>query len=170
MLSAFLALMTMMFVEGCSMYAASMKMGAVEQELSRGKVSREKVREIETGPSVTLGARKRLAVIVESVLKGDVSYGPVKADLEDIRDNPSVPPDLSVRAGYMLVLLERMEALSRQASRSGQIQKELEDLKRTLDQERKEKEELGKQLEEARFKLKKLEEIHMESLKRRGAK
>lgn len=145
-------------------------MDAVEQSLSQGKAPKENIQEITTAPSPSLGARKRIAAVMETIVKGDFSYASAKAELADIRGDARVPPYLSVEAGYLLLLLERMEGLSRQASRSQQLQKEVEDARKALELERKEKEDARKELEELRFKLKKLEEIHIESLKRRGEK
>jgi len=169
LLSAFLAL-ALMLAEGCTTYNACRSISEAEGALSQGKAPGRSVREVEAGPVSSLEARQRLALVMESILRGDFSYGSVKSELADIRDKSQAPDHLKTEAGYMLVLVERMEGLSKVAARSRECARENEEIKKTLETARKEQDDLKKQLEELRFKLKKLEEINIEALKRRGAK
>ncbi|OQC18243.1 MAG: hypothetical protein BWX71_02865 [Deltaproteobacteria bacterium ADurb.Bin072] len=80
-----------------------------------------------------------------------------------------------MEAGYLLTLVERMEGLDKTAPKAKEGAKDNDELKRNLDQARKELDEarkesegLKKEVEDLSFKLKKLEEIHIESVKRRG--
>ncbi|HOM27954.1 MAG TPA: hypothetical protein PLS81_00665 [Deltaproteobacteria bacterium] len=168
-LSVFLALI-LAFLEGCSALQSYMSIGEAEASLSQGKAPKQDLRELEKQATADVLARIRIAMIVESAVKGEVNYASAKAELKDIRDKAELPSYLRVEAGYLLVLVERMETLAKASSRARDLARENEELKKALDSSRKELEDLGKENEELRFKLKKLEEIHMESLRRRGAK
>lgn len=154
--------------QGCTRELLSTRIDAVEKALSHGKAPEEDLRGMSPVLPPSLVARHRLALAMESVVKGEFTYGTLKAELTEIRDSSLVPDYLRVEAGYLLTLVEKKEVLNRTASRAKDCAKENDDLKRSLEQSRKESEELRKEIEDLNFKLKKLEEIHIESVKRRG--
>lgn len=160
--------MGMLMSQGCARELLTTRIDAAEKQLSQGKAPEENLKEMNPLLPPSLVVRHKIALIVESILKGDFSYSAVKAELADIRNSSLTPGYLSVEAGYLLALIERMEVLSRTAGKAKECTKDNEELKRNLEQLRKENEDLKKGIEDLNFKLKKLEEIHIESVKRRG--
>jgi len=174
-LSAFLLLMIMLLFQGCATEILNTKLDTAEKNLSQGKASGEDLKSMNPLLPPTLNARHRIALIMESIIKGDYSYSAMKAELEDIRSKTFVHNYLKVEAGYLLILIERMETLQKSAARAKEYAREGEELKKSLEQAKKENEGLKKDLEDIKkeievlsYKLKKLEEIHLESVKRRG--
>lgn len=160
--------MSMLFLQGCAKELLTTRIDTAEERLSRGRVSEENLREMKPVLPPALVARHKIAIVMESIIKGDFSYSMVKADLAEVRDGSLTPDYLSVEAGYILTLVEKMETLNKTSSRAKECAKEGDELKRELEQVRKESEDLRKEIETLTYKLKKLEEIHIESVKRRG--
>ncbi len=158
----------MLILQGCAKEFLSTRIDSAENKLSHGKVSEENLKEMNPLLPPSLVARHKMALVMESIVKGDFSYSAVKADLTEIRNSSFTPDYLSVEAGYLLILIEKMEGLSKAAARAKECAKESDEMKRGLDQVRKENDDLKKEIEDLNFKLKKLEEIHIESVKRRG--
>jgi len=172
----------MLIFQGCAKELVTTKLDAAEHRLSLGKAPEESLKGIKPVLPPSLVARHRMALVMESMVKGDFSYATVKAVLTETRDSPFTPDYLRVEAGYLLTLVERMEGLDKTAPRAkegakdndelkrnlDQARKELDEARKELDQVRKESEGLKKEVEDLSFKLKKLEEIHIESVKRRG--
>lgn len=168
LLSVSLVLMGMLIFQGCAKELITTRINAAEKNLSHGKASEENLKEMNPLLPPSLVARHKMAIIMESVVKGDFSYSAVKSELTEIRNSTFTPDYLSVEAGYLLTLIEKMEGLNKTASRVKECTKDNDELKRNVDQSRKENEDLKKEVEDLNFKLKKLEEIHIESVKRRG--
>ena len=175
LVSASLALVCMMIFQGCAKELVTTKLDAAEHRLSQGKAPEESLRGMKPMLPPSLVARHRIALVMESMVKGDFSYATVKAVLTETRDSSFTPDYLRVEAGYLLTLVEKMEGLDKTASRAKECAKDNDELNRNLDQARKEldqarkeSEGLKKEVEDLSFKLKKLEEIHIESVKRRG--
>jgi len=170
-----LALMGMVLFQGCAKDLLSTRINAAEEKLARGKASDVNLKEMNPVLPPSLAARHKLALIMDSLVRGDFTYAAVKAELLSIRDGALTPGHLSVEAGYLLTLVEKMEKLDKGASKARECAREGEELKKDLDQSRreaetlkKENDELKKEVELQVFKLKKLEEIHIDSVKRRG--
>jgi predicted RNase H-like nuclease (RuvC/YqgF family) len=152
------------------------KIDAAEKNLSHGKASGEDLKAMNPVLPLSLVARHKIALIMDSVVKGEYAYGIMKADLEEIRDAALMPDGLKVEAGYMLVLVEKMEALQKTAAaKVKECARESEEQRRNLEQSKKEIEVLKKENDDSKkeieglsYKLKKLEQIHLESVKRRG--
>jgi predicted RNase H-like nuclease (RuvC/YqgF family) len=167
--------MTMLLFQGCATEILGTKIDTAEKSLSLGKASGEDLKAMNPVLPPSLVARHKIALIMDSIIKGDYTYSVMKADLEEIRGKTFVPDYLKVEAGYLLTLIERMETLQKSAAKAKEYAKEIEELKRSLEQTKKENEGLKKDLEDIKkeievlsYKLKKLEEIHLESVKRRG--
>ncbi len=123
-------------------------------------------------PSVT--ARYKLALAMDSFIRGDASSGAVAQDLKKIREDPFTPTNQKTEAGYLLLLMERIESLQKslnaQALKGKECARDGDELRKAYDQLRKENEDVRKEVELLTFKLKKLEQIHIETEKRRGTK
>ncbi len=147
----------MMLFQGCAKDLLSTRIGAAEEKLARGKASEVNLKEMNPVLPPSLAARHRLALVMDAIVRGDFTYAAVKADLVSIRDGALTPGHLGVEAGYLLTLVEKMEK-----------KKELDQSRREAEALKKENDELKKEVELQVFKLKKLEEIHIDSVKRRG--
>ena len=167
--------MTMLLFQGCATEILNTKIDTAEKSLSQGKASGEDLKSMNPVVPPSLVARHKIALIMDSIIKGEYAFSVMKSDLEEIRGKTFVPDYLKVEAGYLLTLIERMETLQKSAARAKEYARESEELKRSLEQAKKENEGLKKDLEDIKkeievlsYKLKKLEEIHLESVKRRG--
>lgn len=172
-LSAFLLLTTILILQGCATELFSMKLTAAEEKLSHGKASEENLKK-EKAPILppSVATRYRLAVIMDGLIRGENSLGTVQAELKRIRDDALTTHDLKVEAGYLLTLVEKMETLQKtanaQTAKNKECAKEGDELKKAYDQLKKENEDIKKEAELLSYKLKKLEQIHIETEKRRG--
>jgi hypothetical protein len=175
-----LLLVTMIILEGCATELFSLKLISAEEKLSHGRAIDEDLKK-EKPPVLPKSAvtRYRLALIMDSLIRGDSSLPALESELKEIRDDVIVPSYLKVEAGYLLTLVDKMEDIQKSASvqavKNKECTKEGEELKKALEQARKENEDvkkekelLSKEIELLSYKLKKLEEIHIESVKRRG--
>ena len=167
--------MTMLLFQGCATEILSTKIDTAENNLSQGKASGEDLKSMNPLLPPSLVARHKIALIMDSIIKGEYAFSVMKTDLEEIRGKTFVPDYLKVEAGYLLTLIERMETLQKTAARAKEYAREGEELKRALEQAKKENEGLKKDLEDIKkeievlsYKLIKLEQIHLESVKRRG--
>ena len=167
--------MTMLLFQGCATEILGKKTDSAEKSLSYGKASEENLKTSEPVFPPSLVARHKIALIMDSIVRGEYAFSVMKTDLEEIRDQTLLPGYLKVEAGYLLVLLERMETFQKSAAKAKEYAKESEELKRSLEQARKEIETLKKENEDIKkeidllsYKLNKLEQIHLESVKRRG--
>jgi predicted RNase H-like nuclease (RuvC/YqgF family) len=174
-LSASLLLMTMLLFQGCATDILGKKIDSAEKNLSHGKASEENLKALEPVFPPSLVARHKIALIMDSIVKGEYAFGIMKTDLEEIRGQTLLPGYLKVEAGYLLELLERMETFQKSAAKAKEYAKESEELKRSLEQAKKEietlkkeNEDIKKEIELLSYKLNKLEQIHIESVKRRG--
>jgi predicted RNase H-like nuclease (RuvC/YqgF family) len=167
--------MMMLLFQGCATELLNTRIDAAEKSLSQGKASTEDLKSMNPLLPPSLVARHKIALIMDSIIKGEYAFSVMKADLDEIRGKAFVPDYLKVEAGYLLALIERMETFQKSAARAKEYAKESEELRRSLEQVKKENEGLKKELEDIKketellsYKLKKLEEIHLESVKRRG--
>lgn len=174
-LSVFLLLMTMLLFQGCATEILNTKIDAAEKSLSQGTPAGNDLKAMNPEFPPSLAARHKIALIMDSIIRGEHAFGVMKTDLEEIRAKAFIPAYLKVEAGYLLTLIERMETLQKSAARTKEYAREGEELKKSLDQVKKENETLKKENEDIKkevemmsYKLKKLEQIHLESVKRRG--
>lgn len=121
-------------------------------------------------------ARKKIALAMNTLIKSDSSYTEVKQILKSLQKDPYLEHELTVEAGYLLTLVEKLETrqkeLEHQHQRLEKCQKDKEDMSRDKEQLNKDKDEviagLIKERDDLAFKLKKLEEIYNLTEKRRG--
>jgi hypothetical protein len=146
---------------------------SAEDKLSHGGAIDETLKK-ETPPVLppSVAARYKLALIMDTIIRGEASLPAAEAELKEIRDSVIIPGYLKVEAGYLLALIEKMEGIQKsvnvQAAKNKECTKEGEDLKKVVEQTKKENEDIRKEIELLSYKLKKLEQIHIESVKRRG--
>ncbi|MGC9323847.1 MAG: hypothetical protein ACP5G0_03765 [Desulfomonilia bacterium] len=148
------------------------KLDAAEEELAQGRHVGETLSLKPALLPPSYDARHKIALVMESVLKDEVPSPQIVEDLKGIRNDPYLPSYLKVEAGYILVLLEKMGQLkSERASLSEKLQTcsaDTEKIKRAYEELKKLNEEMKKDVELLNFKLKKLEEIYLDTQKRRG--
>ena len=154
---------------GCTLSLFNHKIDEAEELLSAGKPLSEqmKVKPDIAPPSVI--ARLTIARAMDTLLSDKYDENDVqeiRKNLSQIRKDPLLPNYLKTEAGYILILIDKIENLKHQNKISSQ-QKE----KCIAENERlrKELEELKKDQDELKFKLRKIEEIHINTEKKRGA-
>jgi predicted RNase H-like nuclease (RuvC/YqgF family) len=167
--------MTTLLFQGCATEILNTKIDAAEKSLSQGKPAGNDLKAMNPVLPPSLVARHKIALIMDSIIRGEYAFSAMKAELEEIRGKAFTPDYLRVEAGYLLALIERMETLQKSAARAKEYAREGEELKKSLDQAKKEietlkkeNEDIKKEVEMMSYKLKKLEQIHLESVKRRG--
>jgi len=165
----------MLLFQGCATEILNTKIDTAENNLSQGKAAGEDLKSLNPVLPASLVARHKIALIMDSIIRGEYAFGVMKTDLEEIRGMAFVPDYLKVEAGYLLTLIERMEALQKSSARAKEHAREADELRKSLEQAKKEIEALRKENEDTKkeaemmsYKLKKLEQIHIESVKRRG--
>jgi hypothetical protein len=126
-----------------------------------------------------IAARKKIILIVNSIINEEYSTAETKAALTAIQNDPDVSRDFKTEAGYIISLIEIISSrnkdidyLQNKNSKCLNEKSELEKALKEADRLLKEKEELITILvgekEELKFKLMKLEEIYQKSERRRG--
>ncbi len=120
--------------------------------------------------SPTIEAKYTIARAMDFLIseKNDESeFQETRKNLSSIRRNPILPHYLKVEAGYIMVMLDKIEDLKRQ-NRAAFLQKDKcsDEVVRVKD----ENDRMKKELEELRYKLQKIEEIHINTEKKRGVK
>ncbi len=140
-------------------------MGDAEEQLSYGKPIGDELETVPpmVPPSVT--ARQRIALAIDSIIDGTYKYKDIKRTLADIRQDPFIPRYLKVEAGYLLVLVEKMERMDQSQDKAA---KKYDECARERTEMKKETETLKGEIEQLKYKLQKIEEIHIDIEKRRG--
>jgi len=119
-----------------------------------------------TSPDIL--ARKKLALAMNTVVKGDVAFPEVKQTLKSIQKDPYTSAELKVEAGYLFTLIEKLEARQRDLDHTRQrldkTMKDKDDLARDKDATIAQ---LTRERDDLAFKIKKLEEISTLTEKRR---
>jgi len=126
-----------------------------------------------------IAARKKIILIVNSIITEEYSTAETKAALKAIQNDPDVSRDLKIEAGYIISMLETIDSRNKDIdhlqNKHSKCLNEKSDLDKALkeaDWLLKEKEELITILvgekQELKFKLQKLEEIYKKSERRRG--
>ena len=169
----FLFLLTLsLLLSGCEANLYLGKMGVAEDKLSYGKPIGDELNDAPAivPPSVT--ARRRIALAIDSILEGHYNYKDIKGTLIDIRQDPYIPRYLKVEAGYVLVLVEKIElerrVLDETANKYKASAKDLAETGEKYDRCLQENVQMKGELKELKYKLQKIEEIHIDSEKRRG--
>jgi cell division protein FtsB len=139
-----------------------------EDNLSYGKPMGEKVKSKPLVVSPTIEAKYTIARAMDLVISeknDDNEIQETRKNLSNIRRNPILPHYLKVEAGYIMVMLDKIEDLKR-ISRASSQQKDkcADEVGRMKD----ENERMKKELDELRYKLQKIEEIHINTEKKRG--
>lgn len=154
---------------GCTAIIRDSKLSLAEEDLSSGKQAGDKLKKPENAlayPAVE--ARRIVAEAMDTIISEkytEEEAAEVRRNLMKVRKNPLMPRDQKIKAGYVIVLFDRIETLRKQ-SRAVAVQKdkvlvEADGLKAENDK-------LRKDLEELRYKLQKIEEIHINTEKKRG--
>jgi len=126
-----------------------------------------------------VAARKKIILIVNSIITEEYSTDETIEVLRAIQNNPEVSRDLKIEAGYIISMVEtissRNKDIDRLQNKNTKCSNEKSDLEKSLKEDElllKEKEELITILvgekQDLKFKLQKLEEIYQKSEKRRG--
>lgn len=117
-----------------------------------------------------VAARHTIAMAVDSLLSDKYDANEIRKTLTLMRKDPFIPRYLKVEAGYLLILLDKLEEQKKIANKNAaekervqrEIKKEFEE-RYTAENDR-----LKQELDELRYKLQKIEEIHINTEKKRG--
>jgi hypothetical protein len=126
-----------------------------------------------------IAARKKIILIMNSIITEEYSTAETKAALMAIRNDPDVSRDLKVEAGYIISLVETIDARNKDIdflqskntkclNEKAELAKALKEDERTLAQKEELISILADEKKELKFKLNKLEEIIEKSERRRG--
>lgn len=126
-----------------------------------------------------IAARKKIILIMNSIITEEYSTAQTKAELNSIRNDPDVSRDLKIEAGYIISMVDiidsrnkDIENLQNKNTKCLNEKSELVKALKEADWLLKQKEELIMILvgekQELKFKLQKLEEIYTKSERRRG--
>jgi len=128
-----------------------------EQNVSTGKPYDGDFVAQESYTSSEMIARRKLVMVMKSLTGKEYAYGDLRAVLSSIASDPYTPQYLRVESGYLIILLDKLENHKQQLSQvNGKYQACVEENKMVL-----------KELEELNYKLKKLEEIYIDTEKKR---
>ncbi|HPD22113.1 MAG: hypothetical protein QM299_00045 [Pseudomonadota bacterium] len=117
-----------------------------------------------------VAARHTIAMAIDSLLSDKYDANEIRKTLTLMRKDPFIPRYLKIEAGYLLILLEKLEEQKKIANKNAaekervqrEIKKEFEE-RYTAENDR-----LKQELDELRYKLQKIEEIHINTEKKRG--
>jgi hypothetical protein len=129
----------------------------MENMIASGKAQKKEIQLDAVFVSPNLSARKQLACIMNSIIKDEYTSKKVLRELEAIRENRLVSSGLKTEAGYILVLVRMIDKNKKDMAKSRQ-----ENDACIL-----EKDQLKKQLDEYKYKLEKLQQIYIDTEKRR---
>ena len=126
-----------------------------------------------------IDARRKMVLVMNSIITEECSVPEAKALLKTVQDSPDVPGDLKIEAGYIVLMIDIIDARNRdidtlQQKNASCINKmnEIEKGREAEEWEIKEKKariaELLNANSELEFKFHKLQEIYLKSEKRRG--
>lgn len=166
-----LCLFTLVFLlGGCKADSFNNKLKSAEDELSMGN---RITQDLSTTPVLIpppVAARHTIAMAIDSLLSDKYDANEIRKTLTLMRKDPFIPRYLKVEAGYLLILLEKLEEQKKIANKNAaekervqrEIKKEFEE-RYTAENDR-----LKQELDELRYKLQKIEEIHINTEKKRG--
>ena len=117
-----------------------------------------------------VAARHTIAMAIDSLLSDKYDANEIRKTLTLMRKDPFIPRYLKIEAGYLLILLEKLEEqkkiANKHASEKERVQRELK--KELEERYTAENDRLKQELDELRYKLQKIEEIHINTEKKRG--
>lgn len=158
----------MVILGGCAADLTTRDLREAEDNLSYGKTMGEKAKTKALVLSPSIEAKYTIARAMDSIVtdkNDDNEVQETRKNLSNIRRNPLLPHYLKVEAGYIMVMLDKIEDLKRlNRSSSQQKDKCTDEVGRMKD----ENDRMKKELEELRYKLQKIEEIHINTEKKRG--
>lgn len=166
-----LCLFTLVFLlGGCKADSFNNKLKSAEDELSMGN---RITQDLSTTPVLIpppVAARHTIAMAIDSLLSDKYDANEIRKTLTLMRKDPFIPRYLKIEAGYLLILLEKLEEQKKIANKNAaekervqrEIKKEFEE-RYTAENDR-----LKQELDELRYKLQKIEEIHINTEKKRG--
>lgn len=119
-----------------------------------------------------IAARKKIILIVNSIIIEEYSTAETKVALKAIQNDPDVSRDLKIEAGYIISMIETIDSRNKDIDHLKHKNSKCLNEKSDLDKSIKENElqiiELVKEKDDLDFKLRKLEEIYKKSERRRG--
>ena len=162
---------------GCGALLTS-KLEEAEFSVSSGNPYKGNLGVNNTLASPDILARKKLALAMNTVVKGDIAFPEVKQTLKSIQKDPYTSAEIKAEAGYLFTLIEKLEARQRDLEAR---QRDLDHTRQRLEKTSKDKDDLAREKDEIiagltkerddlAFKLKKLEEISTLTEKRRGTR
>jgi len=117
-------------------------------------------------------ARRKILLIVDSIINEEYSTAETKSALKGIQDDPEVSRDIKIDAGYLLSMVDKIDSrnkdIERLQNKNSRLVGERNDAERALKDKDARIDELVTANEELQFKLKKLEETYQKAEKRRG--
>lgn len=156
------------FLAGCGVLLTG-KLQEAESSVSSGKPYKGSLAVNNTLASPDILARKKLALAMNTVVKGDIAFPEVKQTLKSIQKDPYTSTEIKVEAGYLFTLIEKLEARQRDLDHTRQrLEKTLKDKDDLAGEKDQIIAGLTKERDDLAFKLKKLEEISTLTEKRRG--
>ncbi|MEN6475178.1 MAG: hypothetical protein ABFD81_14275 [Syntrophaceae bacterium] len=145
------------------------KLQEAETSVSSGKPYKGNLGGYNTLASPDILARKKLALAMNTVVKGDIAFPEVKQTLKSIQKDPYTSAEIKVEAGYLFTLIEKLEARQRDLDHTRQrLEKTLKDKDDMAGEKDAIIASLTKERDDLAFKIKKLEEISTLTEKRRG--
>ncbi len=107
---------------------------------------------------------------VDSLLSDSYDASEIKKTLTLLRKDPFIPRYLKVEAGYLLILLDKLETQKRLAEKHAAEKERVQrEIKKELEEKyMAENDRLKQELDQLRYKLQKIEEIHINTEKKRG--
>lgn len=166
-----LCLFTLVFLlGGCKADSFNNKLKSAEDELSMGN---RITQDLSTTPVLIpppVAARHTIAMAVDSLLSDKYDANEIRKTLTLMRKDPFIPRYLKVEAGYLLILLDKLEEqkkiANKHAAEKERVQREMK--KELEERYTAENDRLKQELDELRYKLQKIEEIHINTEKKRG--
>jgi cell division protein FtsB len=128
----------------------------------------EKVKSTPLVVAPTIEAKYTIARAMDFIISeknDDNEVQETRKNLSSIRKSPLLPHYLKVEAGYVMVMLDKIEDLKRQNRASSQQKDKYADENERMKDDN---DRMKKELEELRYKLQKIEEIHINTEKKRG--
>lgn len=147
-----------MMFQGCAGRLAVRDLKDMEDTIAAGKAREKDIKLDAVFVSPDLSARKQLVCIMDSMIKGEYTSEKVINKLEAIRETRLVSSRLKTEAGYILVFVRMLDKNKKEMTEIGQG-KEACVLER---------DQLKKQVDECRYKLEKLQQIYIDTEKRRN--
>jgi len=145
------------------------KLQEAETSVSTGKPYKGNLGVYNTLASPDILARKKLALAMNTVVKGDIAFPEVKQTLKSIQKDPYTSAEIKVEAGYLFMLIEKLETRQRDLDHTRQrLEKTIKDKDDMAGEKDAAIASLTKERDDLAFKIKKLEEISTLTEKRRG--